>query len=49
VFELGGGGVAILQPTAAPLVPRLEDQVDAIARLGQQAASKGAAPRGGNH
>ena len=47
VFELGGTGVAILQP--APLVPRLEDQVDAIARLGQKAVSKGTAPGGGNH
>jgi Amt family ammonium transporter len=49
VFGIGAGGLAIPQSTVAPLAPRLEEQVAAIAQLGRQALGKGAAPGGGNH
>jgi Amt family ammonium transporter len=40
-YELGAGAVAIPQSAVAPLAPRLEEQVDAIAQLGRQALGKG--------
>jgi len=48
-YEFGAGALAISQPLAASLMPRLDEQVDAIARLGRQAVSRGSAPGGGNH
>jgi Amt family ammonium transporter len=48
VYELGAGALAIPQSTVAPLVPHLEEQVEAIARLGRQAMGKGTAPGGSN-
>jgi hypothetical protein len=45
---LGGGAIAIPQSMVAPLMPRLEEQVDAIAQLGRRALGKGTTPGGGN-
>ncbi len=46
-FGIGTGGVALPQPAAIPLPPRLEDQVEAIAQLGRQATRQAVAPSGG--
>jgi len=48
VFGFGAGALPVPQSTVAPLVPRLEEQVAAIAQLGRQALGKGGAPGGGN-
>ena len=48
VFELGSGALAIPQPVFSFEGLRLEEQVDAIARLGKQAAGKKAAPSQGS-
>jgi hypothetical protein len=46
-YEFGAGALAIPQSAVATLVPRLEEQVDAIAQLGRQAVHRGATPSGG--
>jgi Amt family ammonium transporter len=47
-FGTGGPGfVGIPQPTVIASAPRLEDQVEAIARYGRQAARQAAVPGGG--
>jgi Amt family ammonium transporter len=43
-FDLGAGAIAIPQSAVAPLAPRLEEQVDAIAQLGRQAMHRRPAP-----
>lgn len=47
-FGMGAGGLAIPQPAVSASPPRLAEQVDAIAQLGRQAASEGAAPSQGS-
>jgi hypothetical protein len=47
-YEFGAGALAISQPLVASLMPRLDEQVDAIARLGRRAVGEGAAPGGRN-
>ena len=44
VFELGSGALPIPQPVFSLEGLRLDEQVDAIARLGRQAVRQGAAP-----
>jgi Amt family ammonium transporter len=46
VFELGSGALAIPQPIISFEGLRLDEQVDAIARLGKQAAGKAAPSQG---
>ena len=48
VFGLSAGGLAVPQPVVTPVVPRLEEQVEAIARLGRQAAGKQVGASGGS-
>jgi Amt family ammonium transporter len=48
VFELGSGALAIPQPVFSFDGLRLDEQVDAIAKLGKHAAGKGAAPSQGS-
>jgi len=49
VFGLGGGGLAIPKPAVTPVArPRLEEQVEAIARLGRQAAGNRPVPSRGS-
>ncbi len=42
-FGIGAGAVALPQPVVVPTPPRLEDQVEAIAQLGRQAAGQAVA------
>ena len=45
---LGAGALPIAESMMAPLAPRLEDQVAAIAQLGRQALNKGTTPGRGS-